>query len=74
VRIADLPRHHSWSQFGAPERDGVGQYTSAALVFDTELLAAQYALSGQGIALCDTNLFADEIRAGTWSSPRCGLG
>jgi DNA-binding transcriptional LysR family regulator len=39
------------------------------LVFDTEALAVQYALSGRGIALCDTNLFADEIRAGRLVKP-----
>ena len=32
------------------------------LVFDTAVLAAQYVLGGQGIALVDTNLFAEEIR------------
>src|SRR5215470_1640336 len=39
------------------------------LVFDTAVLAVQYALSGQGIALCDANLFADEIRAGRLVKP-----
>ncbi|MDB6091958.1 MAG: Transcriptional regulator, partial [Gammaproteobacteria bacterium] len=39
------------------------------LVFDTAVLAVQYALSGQGIALVDTNLFGDEIRAGRLVKP-----
>jgi DNA-binding transcriptional LysR family regulator len=39
------------------------------LVFDTAVLAVQYALSGQGVALCDTHLFADEIRAGRLVKP-----
>ena len=39
------------------------------LVFDTAVLAVQYALSGQGIALVDTNLFAEEIRAGRLVKP-----
>jgi DNA-binding transcriptional LysR family regulator len=38
-------------------------------VFDTALLAAQYALSGQGVALVDTNLFAEEIRTGRLVRP-----
>jgi DNA-binding transcriptional LysR family regulator len=32
------------------------------LVFDTAVLAVQYALSGEGIALVDTYLFGDYIR------------
>ena len=39
------------------------------LVVDTAVLAVQYALSGQGIALCDTNLFAEEIRQGRLVKP-----
>src|ERR1700686_3321001 len=39
------------------------------LVFDTAVLAVQYALSGQGIALCDPNLFAEEIRQGRLVKP-----
>ena len=68
VRIADLPRHHSWSQFvgqnGIPAAD-----VERGLVFDTAVLAVQYVLSGQGIALCDTNLFAEEMRAGRLVQP-----
>lgn len=68
VRIADLPRHHSWSQFvrqnAIPAVD-----IERGLVFDTAVLAVQYALSGQGIALCDTNLFAEDIRVGRLVQP-----
>ena len=39
------------------------------LVFDTAVLAVQYALSGEGIALVDTHLFADDIRAGRLVRP-----
>jgi DNA-binding transcriptional LysR family regulator len=38
-------------------------------VFDTAVLAAQYALGGQGIAVLDTNLFAEEIRLGQLVRP-----
>ncbi|MEP7244906.1 MAG: LysR substrate-binding domain-containing protein, partial [Gammaproteobacteria bacterium] len=39
------------------------------LVFDTAVLAVQYALSGEGIALVDTHLFAEEIRLGRLVRP-----
>src|ERR1700726_1203058 len=62
VRLADLPRHHSWSQFVRGNGVPTVNY-ERGLVFDTAVLAVQYALSGQGVALCDTHLFADEIRS-----------
>jgi DNA-binding transcriptional LysR family regulator len=39
------------------------------LVFDTALLAVQYALSGEGIALVDGYLFGDYIRTGKLIKP-----
>ncbi|HMD73289.1 MAG TPA: LysR substrate-binding domain-containing protein, partial [Steroidobacteraceae bacterium] len=39
------------------------------LVFDTAILAVQYALSGEGLALVDTNLFSEEIRTGRLVRP-----
>jgi DNA-binding transcriptional LysR family regulator len=68
VRIADLPRHHSWSQFMRKE-NLTGVSIERGLVFDTAVLAAQYALGGQGIALVDPNLFADELRDGRLVKP-----
>jgi DNA-binding transcriptional LysR family regulator len=68
VRIADLPRHHTWSQF--VRQNGIAPVDyERGLVFDTAVLAVQYALSGQGLALCDTNLFAEEIRSGRLVKP-----
>ena len=68
VRINDLPRHHTWSQF--VRQAGLGHVNfERGLVFDTAVLAVQYALSGQGLALCDTNLFADEVRSGRLVKP-----
>jgi len=68
VRIAELPRHHVWSQFvRAQGLNGVN--IERGLVFDTAVLAAQYALGGQGIALVDTNLFAEELREGRLVKP-----
>jgi LysR family transcriptional regulator, glycine cleavage system transcriptional activator len=68
VRIADLPRHHVWSQFVAAQ-GLTGVNIERGLVFDTAVLAAQYALSGQGIALVDTNLFAEELSSGRLVKP-----
>jgi len=68
VRIADLPRHHVWTQF--VRQEGLkGVNIERGLVFDTAILAAQYALGGQGIALVDTNLFAEQISAGRLVKP-----
>jgi DNA-binding transcriptional LysR family regulator len=68
VRIADLPRHHVWMQL--VRQTGLGQINfDRGIVFDTAVLAAQYALSGEGIALIDPNLFAAEISAGTLVKP-----
>jgi DNA-binding transcriptional LysR family regulator len=68
VRIADLPRHHVWSQF--TRQAGLTSLNiERGLVFDTAVLAVQYALSGEGIALVDTNLFGEEIRTGRLARP-----
>jgi DNA-binding transcriptional LysR family regulator len=68
VRIADLPRHHMWTQF--VRQFGIGAVNfEGSLVFDTAVLAVQYALSGTGIVLVDPNLFIEEIRAGRLIRP-----
>src|SRR5262249_9210229 len=46
VRLADLPRYHSWSQFVRQNGIPAVNY-ERGLVFDTAVLAIQYALSGQ---------------------------
>ena len=63
VRIADLPRHHLWSQFSRQSNLPMVN-VERGLVFDTAMLAVQYALSGEGIVLVDTYLFGDTIRTG----------
>jgi len=68
VRLTDIPRHHLWAQFARQ----AGLYSAnveRGLVFDTALLAVQYALSGEGIALIDTYLFGDYIRTGRLIKP-----
>src|ERR1700723_3283987 len=68
VRISDLPRHHLWMQFARVA--GLHSLNvERGLVFDTAVLAVQYALSGEGIALVDGYLFGDYIRTGRLSKP-----
>jgi DNA-binding transcriptional LysR family regulator len=68
VRLTDIPRHHLWSQF--VRQAGLhSSHVERGLVFDTALLAVQYALSGEGIALIDNYLFDDHIRSGRLVKP-----
>jgi len=68
VRISELPRHHLWLQFA--RQAGLNSVNvERGLVFDTAVLAVQYALSGEGIALVDTYLFGDTIRSGRLVKP-----
>lgn len=68
VRIADLPRHHVWnSLIRQTKLSGVN--CERGLVFDTALLAVQYALSGEGLVLVDYNMFADHVRDGRLVQP-----
>lgn len=68
VRLSELPRHHLWSQFA--RQSGLHSLNmERGLVFDTALLAVQYALSGEGIALIDTYLFGDYLRSGRLIQP-----
>jgi DNA-binding transcriptional LysR family regulator len=68
IRIGDLPRHHVWAQFVRQANLGPLSY-ERGLVFDTALLAVQYALSGEGLVLVDLNLFRDDIEAGRLVRP-----
>ena len=68
VRIADSPRHHCWSQF-AKQANLTNLNVERGLVFDTAVLAVQYALSGEGIALVDSYLFGDYVKTGKLVKP-----
>jgi DNA-binding transcriptional LysR family regulator len=68
VRIADLPRHHLWTQFARQANLGAVN-VERGLVFDNVMLAVQYALSGEGLALVDTYLYGDYIRSGRLAKP-----
>jgi len=68
VRIADLPRHHVWAQI--MKKANLGPFNfDRGLVFDTSMLAVQYALSGEGIALVDLHMFRDDVAAGRLVQP-----
>ena len=43
--------------------------TGRGLAFDTAALAAQYAACGEGIALLDVDLFAEDIASGAIVTP-----
>jgi DNA-binding transcriptional LysR family regulator len=68
VRLSDLPRHHLWMQF-AKSAGLHSLNVERGLVFDTAVLAVQYALSGEGIALVDGYLFGDYVRSGQLVTP-----
>jgi LysR family glycine cleavage system transcriptional activator len=48
---------------------GLSVQSGRGLAFDTAALAAQYAASGEGVALLDIDLFAQDIAAGTLVTP-----
>jgi DNA-binding transcriptional LysR family regulator len=68
VRIADLPRHHLWTQF-VRQSNLKSLNVERGLVFDTAVLAVQYVLSGEAVALVDTYLFNDTLRTGRLVRP-----
>jgi len=67
VRLNDLPRHHFWARF--IQHTGLALNIERGMVFDTAMLAVQYALSGEGIVLVDTNLFSEHVRTGRLVKP-----
>ena len=68
VRLSDTPRHHIWRQFARHANLPVTT-VERGLVFDTALLAVQYALSGDGLVLVDTMLVEEEVNDGRLVKP-----
>lgn len=68
VRINNLPRHHMWAQF-IKQAGLTSVDIDRGIVFDTAVLAVQYALSGEGLALVDTTLFNTEVASGQLVKP-----
>ena len=61
-------RYRSWERF--VRQYGLGEIkVDRGLVFETASLAAQYALSGEGVALLDPLLFDEEIATGRLAMP-----
>ena len=68
VRIPGEPRHQRWTEF--MRQEGLKPVSfERGIVFDTAVLAVEYALAGQGLALVDPNLFAEELRGGRLVRP-----
>jgi hypothetical protein len=67
VKLDGEPRHRMWQMLTGEA--GLRLDVERGLVFDTSALAAQYALSGAGIALLDRRLFEAEIAAGRLVAP-----
>ncbi len=62
VKIEGQARHQLWQLL--TRSAGIATEIERGLVFDTSILAAQYALSGEGVALLDRHLFAADMAAG----------
>lgn len=67
VRLGGEPRGALWGDFAARAR--IALDTDRGLSFDTASLAVQYALSGAGVVLADTRMFADLVAAGRLVQP-----
>lgn len=67
VKLEGEPPGMMWDAFS--EHFDLGVASGRGLAFDTAALAAQYAASGEGIALLDVDLFANDIAAGVIVTP-----
>lgn len=68
VRLENEPRHVQWDLF--TRQNGLTELAvERGLVFDTSMLAMQYALSGDGVALLDARMFESDIATGRLVAP-----
>ena len=67
VKLEGQPRGLLWSGFA--RQCGVFAETSRGLAFDTAIAAVQYAIAGEGVALADIDMFADDIASGRLVAP-----
>ena len=67
VKLDREPQYSRWHAF--VRQCGVAADTARGLSFDMATLAAQYALSGEGVALLDVRMFAADIAAGRLVAP-----
>jgi DNA-binding transcriptional LysR family regulator len=68
VKIEGQPRHHLWERL-ALQCGLQGLKVDRGLAFDTAVLAARYAGSGEGVAILDPVLFEEELRRGELVRP-----
>ncbi len=67
VRLDNEPRHKLWQMM--VREAGLPVDVERGLVFDTAVLAAQYALSGEGVALLDRHMFQADLASGRLVMP-----
>jgi len=67
VKLQGQPRGLLWANFA--RQAGCFADTTRGLAFDTAIAANQYAIAGEGLALADVDMFADEIAAGKLVAP-----
>lgn len=68
VKFENQSRHRLWERF-VRQAELSNIAVDRGLVFDTANLAAQYAKSGEGVALLDPLLFQDELSSGALVQP-----
>jgi DNA-binding transcriptional LysR family regulator len=66
-KLDSEPRNRMWHML--LREAGLAMDSERGLVFDTAALAAQYALSGEGVALLDKRMFAADLEAGRLAAP-----
>lgn len=67
VKLQGQPRSLLWDNFS--RQSGFAADTGRGLAFDTAIVANRYAIAGEGIALADIDMFADEIADGRLVAP-----
>ncbi|MDH4384217.1 MAG: LysR family transcriptional regulator [Caulobacter sp.] len=67
VKLDGEPRELLWTIFA--RQSGALLDANRGMAFDTAISAIQYAMLGDGVALCDVDMFAAEIAAGDLIAP-----
>ncbi|MBI3900036.1 MAG: LysR family transcriptional regulator [Gammaproteobacteria bacterium] len=68
VKFEDQSRYRLWERF-MRQAELNGTTVDRGSVFDTAILAAKYAVSGEGVALLDPKLFEEELASGVLVQP-----
>ena len=67
VKLDAQPRSLLWAIF--LRQTGLTANTDRGLAFDTAITAVDFAIAGEGVALADVDLFADDLAAGRLVAP-----